>query len=44
MLGTPSQVFDVKTVSTVQPANGALAITFQSGLVAWLRPDHLDRD
>jgi hypothetical protein len=44
MIGTTPQVFDIQTVRTLRPANGALALTFQSGLVAWLRPDHPDRD
>src|SRR5262245_3663752 len=44
MLGTTPQVFDIQTVRAIQPVNGALVVTFGSGLVARLPPDHPDRD
>jgi hypothetical protein len=44
MLGTTSRVIDILTVLAIQPSNGAFAITFGSGLVARVPPDHPDRD
>lgn len=44
MLGTSAQVFDIQNVRTIQSSNGALVVTFGSGLVARLVPDHPDRD
>ncbi|HEV3255699.1 MAG TPA: hypothetical protein VG013_02345 [Gemmataceae bacterium] len=44
MLETTTQVFDIQTIGTIQPYNGALVVAFGSGLVARLPPDHPDRD
>jgi hypothetical protein len=44
MIGTVPQVFDIQPVATVQAANGAMMVTFPSGLVARIPPDHPDRD
>jgi hypothetical protein len=44
MIGTTRKVFDIQPISAVQPSNGSLAITFQSGLVTWLPPNHPDRE
>jgi hypothetical protein len=44
MLGTTPQVFDIQTVRTIQPSNGAFVVTFGSGLVARVPQDHPDRD
>jgi hypothetical protein len=44
MLGTTAQVFDIQTISTIQPSDGALVVAFRSGLLARLLPDHADRD
>jgi hypothetical protein len=44
MIGTTTQVFDIRTIHTVQPSNGALAIAFQSGPVVWLSPHHPEHD
>src|SRR4051794_14763227 len=44
MLGITPQGFDIQTVSTVQPSNGARVVGFDGGLVARLPPDHADRD
>jgi hypothetical protein len=43
MLGTTSQVFDIQTVRTIEPSNGAVVVAFGSNLVAHLPPDHPDR-
>jgi hypothetical protein len=40
MLGTTEQVYDIQTVSEVQPCNGAVAIAFRSGLRATLPAGH----
>jgi hypothetical protein len=44
MVATTTQVFDIQNVRAVQPSNGSVAITFQSGLVAWLPSDHPEHD
>jgi hypothetical protein len=44
MTATTTQVFDIQKVRAVQPSNGAVAITFQSGLVVWLPPNHSEHD
>jgi len=44
MLDATTQVFDIQTVSTIQPSNGAPVVAFGGGLVARLPPDHPDRD
>jgi hypothetical protein len=44
MLGTTTQVFEIQTVRSIEPSNGAPVVVFGSGLVARLPPDHPDRD
>jgi hypothetical protein len=44
MLGTTAPVFDIQTVRTSQPSNGAVVVAFGSGLAARVPPDHPDRD
>jgi hypothetical protein len=44
MIGTKTLVFDIQMVRAVQPSNGALTVAFQNGLVAWIPPDHPEKD
>jgi hypothetical protein len=44
MLGTTAQVFGIQAVRAIHPSNGALLVTFGSGLLGRLLPDHPDRD
>jgi hypothetical protein len=44
MIGTSRLVFDIQIVTGIQPSNGALVVSFGSGLIARLPPDHPDRD
>jgi hypothetical protein len=44
MIEGTTQVFDIQNVRAVQCPNGSVAITFQSGLVAWLPSDHPEHD
>jgi hypothetical protein len=44
MLGTTPSVFDIQTIRTIAPSNGAIVVAFGNGLVARVPPDHPDRD
>jgi hypothetical protein len=44
MIGTRIQVFDIQKIRTIQSCNGAVVLTFGSGLVARFPPDHPDLD
>jgi hypothetical protein len=43
MIGTTTRVFDIQTVRSIQPSNGAVVITFTSGLVGSVPQNHPDR-
>jgi hypothetical protein len=44
MVATTTSVFDIQTVRAVQPSNGAVVITFASGLVGSVPQNDPDRD